>query len=223
MPAYWQRAATSTEVTGQSGQSKLHTVREHRPGGALRPPNRTTRTDGRDCDLARSHMAWERRRSRPWADIKPARATARNRRRRPGAQLEGPQLEARCGPAGWQASSERWTGTTFLAASSGRASDPIPSEPAPPASAPCVRTRWGLTVTRALAGRTGPRPFGPPASARHASPLCTERLGHRTHGPAAIRLTGRLPAPGLCTVCQRLRRALGRRQHWAGGPGAGAG
>ncbi len=33
MRAYQPGAATSIEVTGQSGQSELHTVGEHRPGG----------------------------------------------------------------------------------------------------------------------------------------------------------------------------------------------
>jgi hypothetical protein len=32
MRAYQHGAATSIEVTGQSGQSKLHIVGEHRPG-----------------------------------------------------------------------------------------------------------------------------------------------------------------------------------------------
>ena len=33
VPGYQPGTATSIEVTGQSRQSKLHTVREHRPGG----------------------------------------------------------------------------------------------------------------------------------------------------------------------------------------------
>ena len=41
MKAYQPGAVTSNEVTGQSGQSKLHTVGEHRPGG---PCDRRTTT-----------------------------------------------------------------------------------------------------------------------------------------------------------------------------------
>ncbi len=81
MVAYRPGAATSIEVTGQSGQPRLHQSENISfnivPAG-LRPPNRTTRVHVGPAvtlryDRARSSMARNGRRSRPW---EPARATA---------------------------------------------------------------------------------------------------------------------------------------------------
>ncbi len=65
MRAYQPGAATSIEVTGQSGQSSYTPLENIVPAG-LRPPNRTTRTyDGPAVtlryDRARSSMARDRR------------------------------------------------------------------------------------------------------------------------------------------------------------------
>jgi hypothetical protein len=103
MWAHQPGAGTSMEVTGQSGQSKLHTVVKHLPGG-----HATAEPDDSDVRRACSYtalrpgMARDRRRSRPW-DGRQARA--RNRRRRPGSDSEGRE------------STKCKTGTTCLAAS----------------------------------------------------------------------------------------------------------
>ncbi len=75
-------AATSTEVTGQSGQSESHTVGEHRPGGP-QSQNGTTRTYNGPAvalryDRARSSMAGlgTGGEAGPGTDVEPARATA---------------------------------------------------------------------------------------------------------------------------------------------------
>ena len=106
MRAYQPGAATSIEVTGQSGQSKLHTVGEHRPGGPIGPPNRTTRTYVGPA--VTMHYAgpgaawlWTNGEAGPGTDVKPAHW-------RPGADSEGrrssprmqPQPEARSGLGG---------------------------------------------------------------------------------------------------------------------------
>ena len=52
VPGYQPGTATSIEVTGQSRQSKLHTVREHRPGGPT-----TAGPDDSDASLARRYRA----------------------------------------------------------------------------------------------------------------------------------------------------------------------
>ena len=83
MRAYQQGAVTSNEVTGQSGQSKLHPVGEHRPGG---PCDRRTgpleRTSGLPvqlrCSTTGPGAAWlgTGAEAGPGTDVEPASAAA---------------------------------------------------------------------------------------------------------------------------------------------------
>ena len=81
MRAYQQGAVTSNEVTGQSGQSKLHTVGEHRPGGPCdRRTGRLERTSGLQlhCSTTGPGAAWlgTGGEAGPGTDVEPASAAA---------------------------------------------------------------------------------------------------------------------------------------------------
>ena len=106
MGAYQPGAATSIEVTGQSGQSKLHTVGEHRPGGLA-----TAESDDSYVRRAGSYTAL-----RPGPEQHgsgPAVKPALGRTSSPCAQ---PQPEARSG-LGWPECTKRWTRKICLTAS----------------------------------------------------------------------------------------------------------
>jgi hypothetical protein len=84
MRVYQPGAATSIGVTGQSGQSKLHTVGEHLPGGPCdRRFGRLVRTTGRQlrqlhCATTGPGAAWlgTGGEAGPGTGVKPVRATA---------------------------------------------------------------------------------------------------------------------------------------------------
>jgi hypothetical protein len=104
--AYQHGAATSIGVTGQSGQSKLCTVGERRPGGPA-----TAEPD--DSDVRRAGSCTALRPGPEQHGSGPAVKPALGRTSSPCAQ---PQPEARSG-LGWPESTKRWTGTTCLTAS----------------------------------------------------------------------------------------------------------
>ncbi len=100
MRAYQTGAATSIEATGQSGQSKFHSVGEHRPGrpATAEPDNLDVR---RACATAGPGAAWLGTGGEvgPGMDVKPVRATAAG----------GPDRTRMAG------STKRWTGATCTA------------------------------------------------------------------------------------------------------------
>jgi hypothetical protein len=81
MGAYQPGAATSIEVTGQSGQSESHTVGEHRPGGpATAEPDDSYVRGAGSCTALRPGPEQQgpgpAMRPAPGTDVKPVRATA---------------------------------------------------------------------------------------------------------------------------------------------------